>query len=536
MTVLDGRYRLIAPLARGGMSTVWRGHDDVLERPVAIKIIDRDVAEDASFMDRVRHEATAVARLAHPHIATVYDYGESRSPGGASVPYLVMELVDGETLAEVLTRGRLTWPTAVGVCAQVASALAAAHASGVVHRDITPNNVMLSADGVKIIDFGIAATTGEACGTRVFGTPAYLAPERLSGGVAQPATDVYGLGLLLYQTLTGHLPWPVSTVTQMLAAHCHQLPAPLPPIDGLPDRVADACRRCLAVDPAMRPASAALFRELASLARSGDARRGQAGAGPALTVAANAAMGTPSRTRIMPHGLLAMPDTGCATVPIDVPPPATRQRPMFVLPTLLLALLLACLGISELRPGAGGVNGAGNGGAGSVGNGRAGSGGAGGSGGGGAGNGGGVAAGPIAPALIGGRPQGVGAPAAPLGAPPAAALSRSGPAMACRVDYALTTEWAFGFTAQLTIDNVGPAAIAGWTLQFPLASGLNLGAGWNGRWVQQDDQVTVRAMAYNGSVPPGGSVTIGFLGTADHTTISVPSAFTLNGTACGTGS
>src|SRR5690349_1670379 len=143
---LDGRYRLVEPLGRGGTSEVWRGLDERLSRPVAVKILH------GRGNDWIRNEAQALALLAHPHIATVYDFGVSRQR-----PYLVMELVRGRPLAVVLERGPLPWSAAVRSCAQVASALAVAHARGVVHRDVTPGNIMLTAAGVKLIDFGISA-------------------------------------------------------------------------------------------------------------------------------------------------------------------------------------------------------------------------------------------------------------------------------------------------------------------------------------------------------------------------------------------
>ena len=272
--VLDGRYRLIAPIAAGGMSVVWRGHDEVLARPVAVKVLasaGSKVGGDPMFAERVRREAMAIARISHPYIANVYDYGESTGAGGITVPYIVMELVEGESLAQVLARGRLSWPTAAGICAQVAAALAAAHQLGVVHRDVTPANVMLCVDGVKVVDFGISATTGQSADEsgQVFGTPAYLAPERLSGGPAQAATDVYGVGLLLYEAITGHLPWSAATTTQMLTAHQYEPPAPLPSVPGMPTQVADP----VCSDARGRPEPTTV--QCADLQRAGHARAGR---------------------------------------------------------------------------------------------------------------------------------------------------------------------------------------------------------------------------------------------------------------------
>src|SRR6266545_717429 len=180
------------------MSVVWRGYDEVLGRPVAVKLLAPKLATDPDLRGRVHREARAAARLSHPHITNVYDYGEAAD----GTPYVVMELVQGQSLAQRIAAGPLPWRSAVRVAAQVASALAAAHAQGLVHRDVTPANVMLSRTGVKVVDFGIAAAVGER-DRAVLGTPSYLAPEQRAGGPAQAATDVYALGLLLHHAATG---------------------------------------------------------------------------------------------------------------------------------------------------------------------------------------------------------------------------------------------------------------------------------------------------------------------------------------------
>src|SRR5262249_9527998 len=154
------------------------------------------------------------ARLAHPHVTQVYDYGEAALPSGAVVAYLVMELLQGQSLADRLRLGPLRWQQATAMAAQVAAAVAAAHHGGVGHPDIKPGNVMLTQAGAKILDFGIAALGGgepAADGGRLVGTPAYAAPERLQPGVASPESDVYALGALLYEALTGHPPVIVTT-------------------------------------------------------------------------------------------------------------------------------------------------------------------------------------------------------------------------------------------------------------------------------------------------------------------------------------
>ncbi|MGQ5259519.1 protein kinase domain-containing protein [Micromonospora sp. ZYX-F-536] len=267
--LLDERYRLIEQLGAGGMSVVWRGYDEVLGRQVAVKVLASRLASDRAFRHRIRIEAQAAARLCHPNITNVYDYGESQQVG-LTVPYVVMELVDGGSLASRLGReGRLPWREAVTIGAEVSSALATAHARGVVHRDVTPGNVMLTSTGVKVVDFGISALVGESekgPDGALLGTPAYLAPERLDNGQVSPATDVYAVGLLLYRMLTGRLPWQASTTTEMLRAHMYNEPEPMPEVSGLPDEVTDLVRRCLAKQPGDRPATAELARTLADAA------------------------------------------------------------------------------------------------------------------------------------------------------------------------------------------------------------------------------------------------------------------------------
>ncbi|WP_051042210.1 serine/threonine-protein kinase [Actinoplanes missouriensis] len=268
--LLAGRYRLVERLGAGGMSVVWRGFDEVLGRQVAVKVLPPSTSTDPSFRRRLRAEAQAAARLTHPHITNVYDYGEATTVDGEPVPYVVMELVDGESLAAVLARVRtLPWPTAVRISAEVAAALASAHARGIVHRDVTPANVMLTPAGAKVVDFGISALIGENDvdpDGSLMGTPAYLAPERLEGGQVSPATDVYAVGLLVYRMLIGQLPWDVGTTTALLRAHQYVEPEPLPPVDGLPPAVEALIGRCLEKRPADRPPTAEVAHVLAGLA------------------------------------------------------------------------------------------------------------------------------------------------------------------------------------------------------------------------------------------------------------------------------
>lgn len=268
-SLLAGRYRLVERLGAGGMSVVWRGFDEVLGRQVAVKVLPPSTSTDPSFRRRLRAEAQAAARLSHPHITNVYDYGEAVTVDGEPVPYVVMELVDGESLAAVLARvRRLPWPAAVRICSEVSAALAAAHSRGIVHRDVTPANVMLTAAGAKVVDFGISALIGENDidpDGSLLGTPAYLAPERLEGGQVSPATDVYAVGLLIYRTLIGQLPWDVGTTTALLRAHQYTEPEPMPAVEGLPNAVSALIARCLEKRPSDRPSSAELAHVLGTV-------------------------------------------------------------------------------------------------------------------------------------------------------------------------------------------------------------------------------------------------------------------------------
>jgi eukaryotic-like serine/threonine-protein kinase len=257
MPVLGGRYRLLSRIGHGGMSIVWRAYDQVLDRTVAVKLLASGVTEVGIGREMIRAEARTAAQLSHPHICQVYDYGESRTESGDHVAYIVMELLSGSTLMERLRAGPMPVREATRVCAQVASALAAAHGSGLVHRDVKPGNIMLTPAGPKVVDFGIAASAGTpdlpAPDGETQGTPGYLAPERLAGGEVTAASDVYALGLVLYRMLSATAPWSAETARRMMADRRYQEPAPLPPVAGLPEAVADLCRRCLAEDPRERP-------------------------------------------------------------------------------------------------------------------------------------------------------------------------------------------------------------------------------------------------------------------------------------------
>jgi serine/threonine-protein kinase len=274
--LLSDRYRLIQRIAAGGMGEVWRGTDELLGRPVAVKLLSAAHAADEQFRVRFRAEARYAASLSHPGIARVYDYGESSpGPGDSDLPmaggaYLVMELVEGEPLSATLAReGRLTADATLDIVAQAAMALAAAHAAGIAHRDIKPGNLLITPDGqVKITDFGIARAMLAAHLTQsgmVVGTAQYISPEQASAGPITTATDIYSLGVVAYECLAGQPPFAAETPIALALAHVKDRPRRLP--EDVPPPVAALVGQMLAKEPADRPASAELVADRASALR-----------------------------------------------------------------------------------------------------------------------------------------------------------------------------------------------------------------------------------------------------------------------------
>jgi serine/threonine protein kinase len=277
-TVLAGRYQLGDRIAVGGAGEVWRAVDVMLDRPVAVKLLRAEFAQHPETLVRFRSEARHAASLTHPGIAQIFDYYDS---GIDHLPFLVMELVDGPSLADVLTGGPLDPADAMDIVAQAAAGLEAAHRSGLVHRDIKPANLLLTPGGVvKITDFGIAHAAGSAPVTRqgtLIGTPAYLAPERVAGEPATPASDLYSLGILAHECLTGTRPY-AGTSTEIALAHGQRALPPLP--SHIPPAVAAFVADLTARDPADRPASGRLVSARAAALRDDltAARRSRHGA------------------------------------------------------------------------------------------------------------------------------------------------------------------------------------------------------------------------------------------------------------------
>jgi serine/threonine-protein kinase len=257
-----GRYRLDEPLGRGGMATVYLAHDEELRRPVAVKLLAESLAGDTVFRERFLREARLAARLSHPNVVSVYDAGEAED----GRPYIVMEYVPGRTLEGL---GPLPAGEAVALALQACRGLAHAHEQGLVHRDVKPQNLLLRDDGtLKVADFGIAraaeATALTQVGT-VLGTAAYLSPEQALGETVTPATDVYALGAVLYELLTGRPPYELESLADLAAKQQEGAIVPVAELaPEVPRRVEDTVMRALARNPAYRPASAeALAHELA---------------------------------------------------------------------------------------------------------------------------------------------------------------------------------------------------------------------------------------------------------------------------------
>ena len=260
-----GRYLLEQELGRGGMAAVHLARDVELDRLVAVKILALHLADDEGFRRRFVREARLAARLAHPNVVRVFDAGEDDGR-----PFIVMEYVPGVTLADELARvGRLTPAATVDLALQACAGLEDAHQAGLVHRDVKPGNLLLREDGVlKIADFGIARAAETTQLTQVgsvLGTAAYLSPEQATGDRVTAAADIYSLGVVLYELLTGRTPFAFETLAELLVK---QREAPVPPVrehdPDVPEALEAAVMRCLARNPAYRPASAAhLAHELA---------------------------------------------------------------------------------------------------------------------------------------------------------------------------------------------------------------------------------------------------------------------------------
>jgi eukaryotic-like serine/threonine-protein kinase len=313
----DGRYRPVRLIAVGGMGEIWEADDTLLGRRVAIKVLAEELANDRVAVRRFHREARATAKLDHPNVTRVFDFVDGEAP------LLILELLEGQTLAERLRRGGALPPVeAARIAAAVADSLDAAHRAGIVHRDVKPSNIMLTpSGGVKVMDFGIAAAweAHSTTGQQLLATASYVAPERVAGERASPAGDVYSLGVVLYEMLTGRPPFVGDNAEQIIRAHLEQTPGPVRTLaPWCPPAIAAACEAALAKNPARRPASAGAL--AARLRAALDAL----GAGGAEV--------PPEPTR---------PLSAEETQPVDRPRPSRRRSRAVVLAAAVVVLLAA---------------------------------------------------------------------------------------------------------------------------------------------------------------------------------------------------
>lgn len=489
------------------MSVVWRGYDELLGRLVAIKVLSRKSADAELFSGRMRQEAMASARITHPNIAGVYDYGEIAESGGPRVPYMVMELVEGRSLANRLAEGPMPWREAVRVCAEVAAALLAAHEAGLVHRDISPANVLLTPGGAKVIDFGISAPIGEQESKSMrLGTPAFIAPERFGkGGIVHPATDVYALGVLLYQAASGALPWPADSISQLLSQQRYVAPAPLPPVPDLPPVVARLIERCLSRQPEQRPSSQDVALTLAEVANIRIAPRvpnEPPGPGPERPMAATRMLAVgqrpaPGRTGRRPASSPSRPlltgghgsrDAGMPPMPLTVRPGMARSRKVALIGLSSVMLMAGGATMEVASSGAG-----------------------------------------AAPAKQVAAPGS--APGSPSASGPPPSVAASGSGSGCAVTYHVRSMWDGGFSADVRLTNTGNADLSTWTLTFALRGNQHVLQGWNGVFGQTGQDVTVLDTGFNSKLHAGGTTTVGFNGSYQQSN-PPPEEFRLNGLRC----
>ena len=328
--MVDNRYALVRALGSGGMAKVYLAHDEVLGRDVALKMLRGAYAEDEEFVERFKREAQAAARLSHPNIVAVYDRG--RSEDGSY--YIAMEYVPGGTLKERIVRdGALAPGVSAGVAEQISDALSAAHEEGVIHRDIKPQNALVTRSGdVKVTDFGIARAAASPSVTAtsvVLGTAAYMSPEQAQGKTVGPASDLYSLGVVLYEMLTGALPFEAENPVAVSLKHINEpAPSPREANPEVPEALDAITLRLLAKDPQDRyPSAAALADDLARL---------QSGRAPTVVDA--------EKTKLMAAPLPPLPQdkTRVARTTMAPPPsaPPTERRRGGVLTRLLAPLLL----------------------------------------------------------------------------------------------------------------------------------------------------------------------------------------------------
>ncbi|VFA88941.1 Serine/threonine-protein kinase pknB [Gordonia paraffinivorans] len=324
-TTIGDRYRLIRLIATGGMGQVWEALDTRLNRRVAVKVLKAEYTSDPEFIARFRAEAQTTAKLNNPGIANVFDYGETPDyNGGEPLAYLVMELVDGEPLNSVIARlGRLSLTNTLDMLEQTGRALQAAHSQGLVHRDVKPGNILITPTGqVKITDFGIAKAVDSAPVTKtgmVMGTAQYISPEQATGDEATAASDVYSLGVVGYEALTGRRPFLGDGAITVAMKHIREAPPPLP--TNLPANVRELIEITMAKDPRHRYANGGEFADAVAAVRAGrrPPRPGAAGA---------AVAGADAGTAVLGNTVASRPPTAPASASRPVTPRPTGRTPV----------------------------------------------------------------------------------------------------------------------------------------------------------------------------------------------------------------
>lgn len=346
--VLSGRYRLTSRIAAGGMGEVWAAQDEVLQRRVAIKVMHPHTKDEFVFAERFRDEARHAAQLQSPFIVAVHDYGEHDG-----LAYLVMELVDGPTVGQRLrTQGPLAPDVVRGIMIDVASALVVAHANGIVHRDVKPANILIDPDGrAKLMDFGIARSAQGVSYTRtgeVLGTPEYISPEQAMGRAVTARSDVYSLGVVAHEMLTGVRPFARDTPVATALAHVNEAPPPLPPT--VVDDLRLTIEGCLAKDPALRPSAEELVAELKGEAPVPAFVPPPVAVPPPAHLAATAVAGsegTPATSRLVQPLPASAPGTTTVTSgpgPATVPPAKIEAVPRWARnPVLLIGVVVVLL-------------------------------------------------------------------------------------------------------------------------------------------------------------------------------------------------